>query len=242
MCWPPPLTHRTTHLRAFWRTKGNFLVWSIYKIWLAFCARLLSPFLLFSIFFFSLVSLLSCSACVPSTDNAFIVFNAITHQFRGLVNHSLLILIFHTASDINTANTSCTHIVHSSLFLSLSVALACLQGLMNCLSRAKLVTRGSNTCGLCGWIECKETCQASKRITYPKYLDCSSASLSSKDEKICWETERPYTQGWAAADHKELMASIEIEQETCCSTTPLACFFPFAKGWAAALWLIFNKK
>lgn len=38
---------------------------------------------------------------------------------------------------------------------------------------------------------------------------------------MCQENKRPYTQGWAAVDHKELIASIEIEQETYCTTTPL---------------------
>lgn len=69
--------------------------------------------------------------------------------------------------------------------------------------------------------------QTSQRFTDPECLDCSSASLSSKDEeKICRETERPYTQGWAAVDHKELMTSIEIERETCCTTTPWSPFLP----------------
>lgn len=49
--------------------------------------------------------------------------------------------------------------------------------------------------------------------------------------------ERPYTQGWAAVDHKKLMASIEIEQETCCTTTPWSTFLPevAATAWGLVL-------
>lgn len=82
--------------------------------------------------------------------------------------------------------------------------------------------------------------QRSQRITDAECFDCWSASLNSKDEgKICGETERPYTQGWAAVDHKELMASIETEQETCCTTTPWSSFLPEVS--AAARGLVLTK-
>lgn len=46
--------------------------------------------------------------------------------------------------------------------------------------------------------------------------------------------ERPYALCWSAANHKELMASVEIDPETCCTTITYP--FPFLPEVSAADW------
>lgn len=66
--------------------------------------------------------------------------------------------------------------------------------------------------------------------------------------KFAVRLKGPYAQGWAAADHKELIASIEIEQKTCCTTTPWSTyfffFFPlfFARGLSCCVGTGFNRR
>lgn len=183
-------------------------------------------------------------------DNSVSAFNAIMPQFRGSVNQPP-ILILHTATDITQHITHCPQlfslpapckplrVYRDSWIVDLILNLwpaGIRENCRVCVCARPGVTDSGHGSG--GWILYKEMCQTSQRFTDPECPDRSSASLNSKDEeKICWETERPYTQGWAAVDHKELMASIEIEQETCSTTTPWSPFLPEVSATAWGLLL-----
>ena len=174
------------------------------------------------------------SVYAPQTgpDNSISVFNAIMPQLRSLVNHSppvpvppvpYLAYMTHT-------NESCAHIVRSSphsaplhvyreswivdLMLNLwpvGIRRNCWVCVCMCMCVCTRLGVTDGEHGLWGMDNVQRNARHLSESRILRALTVSSASLDSRKlrKEICREAERAFAQGWAAVDHKELMASIE---------------------------------
>lgn len=208
MC-PPPLPPYL--LYVFLLSRSSFLI-------LACVRSTNSSHIIPSVF---LMPLVQCSVTHASPPPSTLLASYLSHSCRQYAPTHHARTLSTSLSVLSSLLSALTFTVtHELLILS-----------QTCNPRAKASHKGQYTYPF-GLRWNKLRCERTLRVSCILGL-----GMRKKTREICRGRGRPYMPGWPAADHKELMVSIEIEQEMCC-TTP--CPFFLLKVSCAAVEEAFN--